>query len=188
MTNNGPVKIYYRKNVLLIALMLLLFLFLCLKQSLGQDSKPTEPTLKNSVSLCFSLFGPEYVGSYINYYLSNRVSVNGGLGFNLDFHVGMNYYFSKRETRGSSFYLGLQATRYRRYDILNFLNLTKTEPLTQLGLYLPIGFEYAGRKGIVFQFEAGPNFVSDQWYGNDNRLGYNTFPVMISFKIGGIIN
>lgn len=116
--------------------------------------------------------GPEGLGANVNIFLNNRSSVNFGLGFNLDAHLGSNFYFTKRHEHKSAFYLGAQLCSYR---IFNF-NFTGKE--RQLALYVPFGFEFIGKKGFSFQIDIGPNFIQQDW-GQ-----YNTIPFFGSLKIG----
>ena len=97
--------------------------------------------------------GPEGLGAHVNIFLNNRSSVNFGLGFNLDAHIGSNFYFTKRNEHKSAFYLGAQLCSYRIFKF----DFTGKE--RQVAVYVPFGFEFIGKKGFSFQIDIGPNFI-----------------------------
>ena len=123
-------------------------------------------------SFYIQAIGPEGLGAHVNIFLGNRMSLNGGLGFNLDAHIGTNFYFTKRNRSKGAFYFGTQFCSYRIFKF----NFTGKE--RQLAVYFPVGYEYIGKKGFSFQVDIGPNIIQKDW-GQ-----YNSSPILASIKIG----
>jgi hypothetical protein len=123
-------------------------------------------------SFYLQAWGPEGLGAHFNIYLSNRMSLNAGLGFNIDAHIGTNFYFTKRNKSKGAFYAGTQFCSYRIFKF----NFTGKE--RQLAIYFPVGYEYIGKKGFSFQIDIGPNIIQKNW-GQ-----YNSLPILASLKIG----
>lgn len=128
-------------------------------------------------NIMLQFWGPELLGVHVNVYLSNRFSLNFGLGFNADFHGGGNYYFSPRNRSSSSFFFGAQFNSIREIQF-NIFGGNPPPPERQFGFYIPIGFERVARKNFTFQADVGPNFVMQNW----NQA--NTMGLMASLKIG----
>jgi len=117
-------------------------------------------------------WGPEGIGVHLNHNIGNKVSLNVGVGFLLDAHIGTNVYVTNRSKKRTSFYLGAQLATLREINIIG------SSRERQLGIYIPIGFEYIATKGFTMQVDIGPNFVDDDW-GQ-----VNTIPFIGSIKIG----
>lgn len=130
------------------------------------------PDLKGSTSLTGQLWGFEAVGLNLNHNINHRISINAGLGVVLDLHVGTNIYLSNRKKKKTSLYIGAQ------FGSIKQISLFGSSDKSQLGVYLPIGFEYIALKGFTIQVDIGPNFVKEDW------IQINTFPVLGSLKIG----
>ncbi len=110
------------------------------------------------------------LGGHFNVYLNNRISVNVGLGINLDAHIGSNFNFNR--TKYSSIIVGVQVCSYNKFTF------SGSSRIRQLGIYIPLGFEYYADKGFTLQIDFGPNFVKEDWEQS------NTSPFLISIKIG----
>lgn len=130
-------------------------------------------SFKHRTSLLLSINGQEWFGAYVNHYFTNRISANIGVGGLLDAHVGINYYLFKRNKSESAVYVSAQAAACKKFTLFN-----DTEE-RQLVIYIPIGYEYVGKKGFTFQIDMGLNFVSKTNWGQPN-----TRPFLFSVKIG----
>lgn len=139
----------------------------------GQD---LQPEVKRSTSIMLQLWGPEVLGIHINHNISPRVSVNLGVGVLLDAHLGANYYFTNRYQRKSSFYAGAQMAYIHEFQLFGDSGGADT----QLEVYLPIGYEYLGRRGFTFQADVGPNFANEDWGQSNNLPFYGSIKVGIS--------
>lgn len=128
--------------------------------------------LKGSTSLMGQFWGIESVGFNLSHNINHRVSINGGLGVLLDYHLGTNFYLTDRRKKKSSFYLGVQIGSVRQVSIFG------SSDESQLGIYVPLGFEYISSNGFTFQIDIGPNFVKEDW------AQINTYPFLGSLKIG----
>ncbi len=124
------------------------------------------------VSLMGQLWGPEILGGHLNFFLHDRLSINFGIGLNFDAHLGSNVYLKNRNSSARSLYVGAQVIHYRQFL------LSGSNAETQLGIYLPLGYESVSSSGFTFQIEAGPNFVSKDWSQT------NTLPFIASVRIG----
>ena len=148
------------------------------------NAQQNSKDVKESTSLMLQFFGPEALGIHINHNVMPRVSLNLGIGFDLDAHLGFNAYFSNRELKRLALYGGLQVYLIRKVQFFtgNVFGSTGSSSTnkrdSQVGLYLPIGFEYIAKKGFTIQLDVGPNIVRNNW----NQT--NTGIVMGSFKIG----
>jgi hypothetical protein len=136
-----------------------------------------QPEVKGSTSLMLQLWGPEVLGIHLNHNISPRISLNLGVGLLLDAHLGANYYFTNRSHRKSSFYAGAQLAYIHEY-LFDFWN--SRSAATQLEVYLPIGYEYLGRRGFTFQADLGPNFVNEDWDQSNSLPFYGSIKVGIS--------
>lgn len=123
-------------------------------------------------SFYLQIMGPEVLGVHVNIYLGNRISLNGGIGFNVDAHIGTNLYLTKRNQSKGAFYIGTQVCSYRIFKF----NFTGKE--RQLAFYFPVGYEYIGKKGLSFQVDIGPNIIQKDWEQA------NTLPILASLKFG----
>ncbi len=148
----------------------LLTIFLLFSANLNAQQDSTK--FGGRPSFYLQAWGPEGLGAHFNIFLSNRISLNAGLGFNIDAHIGTNFYFSKRNLSKGAFYAGAQFCSYRIFKF----NFTGKE--RQLAIYFPLGYEYISEKGFSFQVDIGPNIFQKDW-GQ-----FNTFPIMASLKIG----
>ena len=124
------------------------------------------------VSLMGQLWGPEILGGHLNFFLHDRLSINFGIGLNFDTHIGSNVYLKNRNSSARSLYVGAQVIHYRQFL------LSGSNAETQLGIYLPLGYESVSSRGFTFQIEVGPNFVSKDWSQT------NTLPLIASVRIG----
>ncbi|MEH0154700.1 hypothetical protein V6R21_11215 [Limibacter armeniacum] len=129
----------------------------------------------NSTSIFLQLFGPEFLGVNLNYNINKRASLNLGLGVLLDGHIGTNIYVTDRSYHTSSMYIGTQAA------LINYNPIFGSSSEMQIGLYIPIGYEYIAKKGFTIQFDIGPNLVRHDW-GQANTEVLNA-----SLKIGTTI-
>jgi hypothetical protein len=160
---------------LIVAIWILIFTFSIPTKLTAQNDTSS---FKSRSSLLFELFGPELMGGYFNYFISNRISANLGIGLDLDFHLGSNIYLVRRNKLRHSIYLGGQIIYYRK-STMSFIGFGgPIKPDHQIGFYLPIGYEYISKKGFTLQIDLGPNFVSRDWDQS------NTKPILFSFKIG----
>ena len=151
----------------LVKTILVFFLLICSDtNSSAQDSTHH----KASTYLSAQILGPEVIGFNININLHHRLSLNLGMGINIDFHVGSNYYITDRRKGHHSLFVGAQLTSIREFR----------DSKRQLGAYLPLGYEFLGKKGFMFQLEAGPNFVKDDFGGQTNAHKFN-----FAVRIGG---
>lgn len=162
------------KKLSLVFIIFFLGLSTNLLMSQGNSDK-----IKGSSSLMLQVFGPELLGVHYNYYVTYRISINAGIGLNMDVHLGSNFYLKNRSKSSSSLFLGAQIIAYREYHLLgNFFGGPDTQHDTQIGLYIPFGYEYLGKKGFTLQVDIGPNFVKEDWGQT------NTIPFFGSLKIG----
>ena len=122
------------------------------------------------------LLGPALFGVNGNYYLNNRIAFSLGFGFDLDVHLGVNLKLISRERSNHSVYLSTQFCMIRELKKPLYSNLSSGNK--QLGLFIPLGYEFVGKNGFTLQLECGPNFVSED-YGQTN-----TKPVMYLLRIG----
>jgi hypothetical protein len=98
---------------------------------------------------------PEFFGLYLNHYLNNRFSLNAGLGYTSNFHLGTNFYIIERNLSSSSLYAGAQFVSYD--DSYEFGGGPDYE--RHLGVFIPVGYEYVGKKKFTFQIDIGPAFL-----------------------------
>ncbi len=120
--------------------------------------------------------GPSLLGLNANYYLGNRVSFNLGAGINLDLHLGANLYLINRARSNHSLYIGGQICMIRELTTPLYANISSKKK--QTGLFVPLGYEFVGKKGFSVQLECGPNFVNED-YGQ-----MNTKPVVFLIRLG----
>lgn len=145
---------------------------ICLLFSMHLHAQPDTTKYGGRPSFYLQAWGPEGVGVHANVFLGNRMSLNAGLGFNIDAHIGTNFYFTKRNKSKGAFYAGAQLCSYRIFKF-NFDGKER-----QLAFYVPVGYEYISKKGFSFQVDIGPNMIQKDW-GQ-----YNTLPFLASLKIG----
>jgi hypothetical protein len=155
----------------------LVFLSYILLSPLYLFSQSESPDYKGSTSLLFHLGVPELVGLEVNHYLNNRLSINLGLGFTLNCHAGSNFYLVERSHSPSSVYTGFQLVLYNDSYVLG------GEGEKWRGIYIPIGYEYVGRKGLTFQLDLGPCFFERKYFASDTPSTY----FFCSIKIGKTI-
>ncbi len=118
------------------------------------------------------LWGPEILGGHLNFFLHDHLSINVGIGLNFDAHLGSNVYLKNRNSSARSLYVGAQFIQYREFLF------SGSGAETQLGIYLPLGYESVSSSGFTFQIDVGPNFVSKDWSQT------NTLPLIGSVRIG----
>lgn len=99
-------------------------------------------------------------------------SLNAGLGWSFNSHIGFNYYPFK--VRPLSFYIGSQAC------LITEVNLD--DPFTnygsQAGIYFPVGFQITTLKGFTLQFEAGYNIFKEDYSQRNSQ------PTIFAIRIG----
>jgi len=128
---------------------------------------------RGRTSLLFQFGGPELLGVHVNVLIADRITVNAGLGFDLDAHIGSSYYLIKSENSGKRMYVGFELSTIQMILISGDMSGVR-----QIGVYFPIGYELITQKGFTFQIDIGPNLVKENW-GQ-----FNTFPIIVSIKIG----
>ena len=142
--------------------LLMMLMFVLPSDGSAQASREPEEILvpqsdssssKKELSILGQLWGPEVLGGYVNYYLNNRISINVGFGLNFDAHVGSNIYLVNRNSPAHSFYIGAQAITYNKFFFSGRANTER-----QVGIYIPLGYEYVARGGFTLQIDVGPNF------------------------------
>ena len=176
-------QVFYRRLVLpkIIFVFLILFIVSATETMIAQQTKDDT---EKSTSLMLQFFGPEALGIHINHNASQRFSLNLGLGAGLDAHIGLNAYLTKRDLKRFAWYGGLQVFIIREVQLISgnlfgsMGSSTTNKRESQVGVYIPIGFEYIAKKGFTIQLDVGPNFVKDDW-GQTNTASY-----MGSLKIG----
>lgn len=159
-------------------LIILFFIFIIMQGSLLAQKTSD---LNGSVSTLVQILGPELLGGYFNVNVNKRISVNAGLGVNLDAHLGSNVYLTNRINSLSALYTGVQLIYLREFtliDICFYGSCSSGNPETQIGTYIPFGFEYIARRGFTIQLEAGLNFVQEDWGQR------NTAPFLWLLRIG----
>lgn len=175
----------YRRLVPLHKLSALLLLLAVNAMETTMFSQQNEPNrTKKSTSLMLQFYGPEALGVHVNQNITRSIALNFGLGLDLGAHLGMNAYLTNRNQKRFAWYGGVQ-TYFIREFTLNSGNLFGSSGVSesqkrdsQLGVYIPIGFEYIANKGFTLQLDIGPNLVGEDWGQS------NTAPVMGSLKIG----
>ena len=134
-----------RAMVFLVSLMFVLPSDGSAQQLAQSDSTSSQKT----VSLMGQLWGPEILGGHLNFFLHNRLSINFGIGLNFDAHVGSNIYLKDRNSSARSLFVGAQVIHYRQFLF------SGSNAETQLGIYLPLGYESVSSGGFTFQVEVG---------------------------------
>lgn len=166
-----------------IILVLMVFSLLSTVENNLQAQQSTNSIVK-STSLMGQLLGPEALGVHVNQNLEKRFSLNIGIGFGLDAHLGFNTYLNNRDLKRFAWYIGAQGYVVHEvsFNTGNIFGDSETSSSnkrdSQIGLYIPIGFEYIAKKGFTLQLDIGPNFVKNDW----DQI--NTAPIMGSLKIG----
>lgn len=165
-------------NILILAfrpkeIVLLCFAWCSLLITHSLTAQDYSTTFKGTPAFFLQLYGPEILGLHVNYNISNRFSVNTGIGLNADFHIGSNYYVTKRKPGNFSLYTGFQFISYHAFSYSGSSGGER-----QKGLYIPVGCEYVAHRGFTIQLDIGPNFYK---YDYDQR---NTVPFFGSLKIG----
>jgi hypothetical protein len=151
-----------------VSLVFIVFVFLSASAFAQSDSI----SYKGRGSFYAQFMGPEVAGIHVNIFLSNLVSLNFGAGFNLDAHVGLNCYPLNRTRSASAVFVGVQACTIQKFTF-DFSSNTR-----QFVVYVPVGYEFIGKKGLSLQFDIGPNFAQYNWSQN-NTMGFNA-----SLRIG----
>ncbi len=140
--------------------------------------------IQKSTSLMLQFFGPEALGIHVNHNTTKRIAMNFGLGVGLDAHIGLNGYLTDRSQKRFAWYGGLQVYLIREVvfsagDIFGSMGSSgSSNKESQIGVYIPLGFEYIATKGFTLQLDIGPNLIGEDWGQT------NTAPIMGSFKIG----
>jgi hypothetical protein len=129
-------------------------------------SQTESSAFKGRTSFLFDIGSSKIVGLDVNHYLNNRLSLNLGLGYTANFHIGTNFYIIERSHSPSSIYTGLQFVGYN--DSYEFGG----EGEKWLGIYLPLGYEYVGQKGFTFQLDLGPSFFGKKYFTGDTPSTY----------------
>lgn len=138
----------------------------------------SEPSaFKGRTSFLFHLGLPEIGGLEVNHYLNNRLSLNLGLGYTANFHLGTNFYLVERSNSPSSVYTGFKFVGYNDSYVFG------GEGEKWLGIYLPLGYEFVGGKGFTFQLDLGPCFFEKKYFTDDTPSAY----LFWSVKIGKTI-
>lgn len=129
-------------------------------------------------SLMGQIFGPELVGLYLKYNISNMLAAHAGVGLLGDYHLGMNFYFATNRDGDMSVYLGPQLISVKDYQhgLLSANDPGYTE--RQFGFHAPVGLEISGRRGFTLQLEAGPSYVKK------NYEQLNTKGFLFSIRLG----
>ena len=153
-------------------LIILLAFFLIYISTQELFAQKDSTNFKGRTSILLEIGGPEMLGVHFSGYLNNRISANAGLGVGLGYHIGTNFNFNR--SKYSSIIIGVQVFSIRSFN--PFSGSFNTE--RQLGIYIPLGFEYYAEKGFTMQIDFGPNFVKEDW----GQL--NTSSFLISVKIG----
>lgn len=134
---------------------------------------PIDTTLLYSRSaFLIQFWGPEILGFHFILNPLNRISINMGLGLFGNMHLGINYYFIDRTRSTSSIYIGSQFALVQKFILFG------TGGEGQLGMYIPLGYEYMARNGFIFQVDFGANIIEKDWGQR------NTKPFLASLKIG----
>lgn len=173
-----------QKSVPLRKILVLFALYLLSTWSTTLAAQQKTNSFVQSTSLMGQLFGPEAAGVHLNQNLEKRFSLNVGIGFGLDAHLGFNVYLNNRDIKRFAWFTGLQAYLIHEvsFGSINIFGDSgssgRDKRDSQAGLYVPIGFEYIAKNGFTIQLDLGPNFVQHDWGQT------NTAPIMGSFKIG----
>ena len=109
----------------------------------------------------------------VNVLVAYRLSINAGIGLNLDAHIGAGYYLIKSQNSGHRMYLGAEFVTIQMFQLSGDMSGVR-----QLGIYFPIGYELITKKGFTLQFDIGPNVVKENW----GQI--NTLPLTGSIKLG----
>jgi len=150
----------------------------CLLLSSGHLFSQTEaPSFKGRTSFLFKIGTPEGIGLDLNHYLNNRFSLNLGYGYTGNCHTGTNLYLIKRDHSASSVYTGMQFVLFS--DSYVFENFDKK----WRGAYIPVGYEYVGKKGFTFQLDLGPCFFEKKYFTHDTPSTYLFWTVKIGITI-----
>ena len=153
-----------------LTILLMLFIYSSNVNLVAQNNSVNQ---RGRTSIFLQFGGPEILGVHVNTFLNNKISVNAGLGFNRDAHVGSNIYIVKAENSTKYMYVGLQLCTIHQY-LLDGSN----SGIRQLGVYFPIGYQSMAMNGFTFQIDVGPNITKENW---DQA---NTSSFFGSIKIG----
>jgi hypothetical protein len=147
----------------------LILFFIGTTQIRAQDI-PENTKARNNFS--FQLLGPELLGFYYNHYLNQQLSLNAGLGYGLNSHIGINYYpFKVNPVR---FYIGGQACLLTEVNLDDLVSNYGS----QFAIYFPIGLQYTAPKGFTLHFECGYNLYKEDYSQR------NTKPFLYTIRIG----
>jgi len=138
-----------------LTILLMLFIYGSNVNLVAQNNSVNQ---RGRTSIFLQFGGPEMLGGHVNTFLNNKISVNAGLGFNMDAHVGSNIYIVKGENSRKYMYVGLQLSTIQLF-ILDGSN----SGIRQLGVYFPIGYQSMAMKGFTFQIDVGPNITKENW-------------------------
>lgn len=112
------------------------------------------------VGLSAQILGPTSLGLYLDYQLTSRLFLDTALGIESDFQIGFTYTFSERKKRIFWYpYIGAQITSVKRSND-SFERQGADRTMT---LYLPFGLKFVSKNEMVFAFEAGYNFVQEDF-------------------------
>ena len=131
-----------------------------------------------TISVMGQAFGPELLGLYLKYNLSNMFAAHAGIGLLGDFHLGGNFYFATNRYGDLNLYLGPQIFSVEDYQHGLFSANDPGHQDRQRGFYAPIGVEYLGSKGFTLQLEAGPSYTKAKY----DQL--NTAPFQFAIRMG----
>lgn len=135
-------------------------------------SQIASDSLPRRLSLLAELGGPEGLGVYAGYYVTDALALTVGVGLNFDAHLGMQLYFGGHTRSAHSVYAGAH------FVICNQYVLAGPAGDRQGGVFIPLGYEYLARGGFTLQVEVGPNFVGTHW------SQVNTRRILASIRLG----
>lgn len=180
----NSLQVFYRRSVpLRNSMIFLVFLVISATDTVLIAQQDTSE-IKKSTSLMLQFFGPEVLGIHVNHNASQRISLNAGLGVDLGVHIGANAYLTDRTLKRFAWYGGVQLFLIREFQFStgnifgSMGSSTRNKRETQVGVYIPVGFEYMAKKGFTIQLDIGPNFIKEDWGQN------NTADILGSLKIG----
>ncbi len=180
----NSLKVFYQRSVPLRNSMIFLVLLLVSATKTPVIAQQATSETKKATSLMLQFFGPEALGIHVNHNASQRVSLNAGLGADLGVHIGANAYLTDRTLKRFAWYGGVQLYVIREFQFYagNIFGSTGSSAgnkrETQIGVYIPVGFEYMAKKGFTLQLDIGPNLIKEDWGQT------NTAIIMGSLKIG----
>ena len=112
------------------------------------------------VGLSAQILGPTSLGLYLDYQLTPRLFLDTALGIESDFQIGFTYTFSERKKRVFWYpYIGAQITSIKRSNE----SVERQGADRTMTLFLPFGLKFVSKNEMVFAFEAGYNFVQEDF-------------------------